>query len=304
MLKYVAVAGVSKAFSMNAVTRRAYRLLGNVALERMRLATGVTQPYLDRARHLVEVCDRYAVLHPGDDVLELGTGWLHWEATVLRLFFDVRVTLFDVWDNRLFRTYRAWVAQYGQHLAARTDLPCERRARALDLIERILTVNSFDELYDLLEFRYELEPSGVLDKLPLQHYALVVSADVLEHIPRAVLPSYLAAARQRLVVGGYSIHRIDLVDHYHYFDPTCSPKHFYRYSDRVWRRWFDNEMQYVNRVQAPQWRRLFDEAGFERVEEEHTSEPVGAVPKAEEFAYLSQSDVECLQMLTVHRTGG
>lgn len=300
MLKYAAAAAASKTFSATSTARRVYRALGNVALDRMRLASGLGQPYVDRSRRLIALCDRHDVLRPGDDVLELGTGWLHREATVLRLFFDVRVTLFDVWDNRLFAIYQAWVAQYGRRIAGWTDIAEDRR-RAADTIDEILGTTSFEELYELLDFRYVVEPSGRLDGLPEDHYALVVSADTLEHIPREILADYLAASRTRLVPGGHALHQIDLVDHYHYFDPTTSPKHHYRYDDRTWRRWFSNEVQYVNRVQRPEWRRLFAEAGFDTVEEQENSASLG--PVTGEFAGLAQDDVDCLQMITVHRRG-
>jgi hypothetical protein len=32
-------------------------------------------------------------------------------ATVLRLFFDVEVTLYDVWDNRLLGACTSWLSQ-------------------------------------------------------------------------------------------------------------------------------------------------------------------------------------------------
>ena len=305
MLRYAAVAAASKAFSLSPTTRRVYRRLGNVALARQRTGHGPTQPYLDRSRRLVELCDRHAALRPGDRVLELGTGWLHWEATVLRLFFDVRVTLFDVWDNRLFSTYLDWVARFGEHLTdpAWSDLDPSRLVHARELVERIGRVGSFDELYALLGFTYVLEPHGRLEGLD-RAYALVVSADVMEHIPAADLPTCLAACHDRLVPGGYAIHQIDLVDHFHYFDPTTSPKHHFRYDDRAWRRWFDSDVQYVNRVQPPTWRQLFADAGFRTVEEQRISRPLGPVPRAPEFADLDTDDVDCLQLVTVHRTTG
>ena len=49
MLKYAGVAAASKAFSATAPGRRLYRRLGNVALERMRVAGGLPPRHLDRA---------------------------------------------------------------------------------------------------------------------------------------------------------------------------------------------------------------------------------------------------------------
>lgn len=304
VLRYAAVAAASKAFSATVGTRRLYRALGKVALERIRLRSGLLEPYVNRSRRLIALCDQHSMLRPGDEVLELGTGWLHWEATVLRLFFDVRVTLYDIQDNRLFATYLAWVEQFGRRLAGWSDMDEDRRLRATDTIEQVLRTTSFEEVYQLLGFRYVVEPDGRLDGLRENCFALVVSADVLEHIPRKDLAEYLASTRARLASGGHAVHQIDLVDHYHYFDPTTSPKHYYRYGERTWQRWFSNELQYINRVQRPEWRRLFDGAGFERVEEQGNFAPLGWVPTIGEFARVDQDDVDCLQMITVHRDGG
>ncbi len=81
MIKYTGVAAASKVFSARAGGRRLYRRLGDVALERMRVAHGLPQGHLDRADRLLTLRDRYDVLAPGDRVLELGTGWVHREAT-------------------------------------------------------------------------------------------------------------------------------------------------------------------------------------------------------------------------------
>lgn len=301
MLKYAGVAAASKAFSATSSGRRLYRRLGNVALERMRVADGLPQRYLDRAERLVRLCDDHDVLAPGDRVLEMGTGWVHWEATVLALHHDVRVTLYDVCDNRLLGAYRTYVEGYRAHLAdPATAVAPARRARALELAEAALRAPDFAGVYAVLGFEHVVDPTGTLADLE-PGYALEVSADVLEHVPADTLPAYLDRARTLLRPGGHAIHQIDLVDHYHYFDPTTSPKNYYRFDERTWRRWFDNEVQYVNRVQRPEWRALFAGAGLETVADEATSGPVDDTPLAAVFAGLSAEDRACHQMLTVHR---
>lgn len=281
-----------------------YRRLGNAALSRMRVADGLPDRYVDRARNLVATCERHRVLRPGDEVLELGTGWVHWEATILRLFYDVDVTLYDVCDNRLFTAFRSYLAQLGPHLDRIGDelgLAPERMRRAHDRLRTARSAASFDELYDLMRFTYVLDPGGMLDGLPPSRYALVVSADVLEHVDGPMLPAYLGRALKLLEPGGHSLHQIDLVDHFHYFDPACSPKHFYRYDDTTWRRFWDSDVQYVNRVQRPEWLRLFARAGFTLVDEHLASSPLGEIPRARPFRDLDQDDVDCLQMVPLHR---
>ncbi len=301
MLKYAGVAAASKAFSATSSGRRLYRRLGNVALERMRVAGGLPQRYLDRADRLLTLVDEHDVLAPGDRVLEMGTGWVHWEATVLALHHDVRVTLYDVCDNRLLGAYRTYLEGYRDHLAdPGTAVDPVRRTRALERAEAALNAPDFDGVYAALGFDHVVDPSGTLEGVG-SDYALEVSADVLEHVPAAALPEYLERARTLLRPGGHAIHQIDLVDHYHYFDTATSPKNYYRYDEKTWRRWFDNDVQYFNRVQRPEWRSHFAGAGFTTVRDEENSGPVDDVPLAEAFADLSPADQACRQMLTVHR---
>ncbi len=302
MLKYAGVAAASKMFSATAGGRRLYRRLGNVALERMRTADGLPQRYLDRADRLLSLVQRHDVLTPGEKVLELGTGWVHWEATVLALHHDVRVTLYDVCDNRLFGAYRTYLEGYRDHLRSIGAAAVGDRARALDLVDAALRAPDFAVVYDLLGFTHCVEPSGSLAGLDEAAYSLVVSADVLEHVDAPTLPRHLGEQLARLRPGGHAIHQIDLVDHYHYFDPSTSPKNYYRYDDATWNRWFSNEVQYVNRVQRPQWRAMFAAAGFATVEDEANLDATHLPARiAAPFADLDDADRACQQMLTVHR---
>ena len=53
--------------------------------------------------------------------------------------------------------------------------------------------------------------------------------------------------------------RIDLADHYSYFDKSSSRYHFLRYDDRRWR-WANSPLQYQNRLRSD-YRRLVEGAG-------------------------------------------
>jgi hypothetical protein len=33
---------------------------------------------------------QHSIVKTGDRIIELGTGWLHWDALIWRLFYDVR----------------------------------------------------------------------------------------------------------------------------------------------------------------------------------------------------------------------
>ena len=118
MIKYLAIAAAARVFSAGPQMRRLYRHLGNVVLSEIRAKEGLPQRYVDRVRLMLELVERYNAIKNGDRVLEVGTGWVHWEATALRLFYDVDATLFDVCDNRLLGIYKQYCSQLAGLIAS------------------------------------------------------------------------------------------------------------------------------------------------------------------------------------------
>jgi hypothetical protein len=100
---------------------------------------------------------------------------------------------------------------------------------------------------------------------------------------------------------GYSIHQIDIADHFAYFVPSASRKNYYKYSDKTWNRLFENKVQYFNRVQRPEWLELFRRAGFELVEENLLSEDIGSLKMNDKYRNLRQQDLECMTMRVVYK---
>ncbi len=55
------------------------------------------------------------------------------------------------------------------------------RERAHSLLGGISKANSFDEIYDLLGFRYVINPRGTLEQFQDDIFTLIFSCNVLEH---------------------------------------------------------------------------------------------------------------------------
>jgi SAM-dependent methyltransferase len=94
----------------------------------------------------------------------------------------------------------------------------------------------------------------------------VSSTDTCEHIPAADLAEVFAECRRLLRPGGAFSCRIDLHDHYSYFDRGVSRYNFLRFSDRAWAL-VNSPLHYQNRLRAPDYLRLVREAGFDLVVE-------------------------------------
>jgi SAM-dependent methyltransferase len=92
----------------------------------------------------------------------------------------------------------------------------------------------------------------------------VTSTDTCEHIPEDDLARIFRECHRLLKPGGAFSCRIDLQDHYSYFDPSISRYNFLRYSERTWRL-FNSPLHFQNRLRASDYLRLVREAGFELV---------------------------------------
>jgi len=300
MLKYITTAVALKAFSFTPQTKRAYRKLGNVMGQKKRIQMGLNQKYLGRATKFLELVEKHHAVQPGDQLLEIGTGWLHWESTLLRLFYDVKITLFDVWDNRQLDAYKRFFSQFDQVMDKELKLEPAQSERAHALLKKVLRTQSFDDVYDVLDFRYVVNPTGTLDQFEDGTFSLIFSCNVLEHVEKPILPGFIKDYYRVLKPGGHSIEMIDLGDHLYYYDTTVSPKNYLRYSDKVWKRYFQNDVQYINRVQRPDWLELYHSAGFDTVEEESISKDIGSIKIDESYKHLDQQNLQCITLWVIH----
>ncbi|MGB2874365.1 MAG: class I SAM-dependent methyltransferase [Gaiellaceae bacterium] len=116
----------------------------------------------------------------------------------------------------------------------------------------------------------------------------VSSTDTCEHIPEDDLALIFRECRRLLRPGGVFSCRIDLQDHYAYFDPTLSRFNFLRFPDRTWRL-FNSPLHFQNRLRAPDYLRLVRDSGLELVLEKPSGPSkeglaeLGALPVAPRF---------------------
>ena len=293
MVKYVTTAVALKCFSSSALTRNLYRRLGNSVGNKRRGSGTMPDYYPERVKRTLRLQKQHGIVNNGDRILELGTGWLHWEALTLRLFYDIKAVLFDVWDNRQLGGLKNYVRQLGAKLNDGFGLTAAELNRARSIIEEILKVESFDQLYELLGFEYVVESSGSLRQFQNGSFQLVVSGGVLEHVKREALPDLIAETRRILRPGGWAVHSIDTADHLEHYDRTVSPKMYLRFSEETWKRLCENEVQYINRVQRGEWLELFKANGFELIEEEARRVDIGGLNLAKRFADMDKGDLEC-----------
>src|SRR5438552_83193 len=217
MIKYTLTAAALKMFSLSPQTKRVYRFLGNTAGQRARIHLGLEQHYVDRVRRILELCEKHHAVRDGDKLLEIGTGWVHWESTIIRLFYDVEITLFDEWDNRNLDAYKHYCRKLEEIIDEELDLQLPRRQRVHGLLRAIANAESFDEIYRLLGFRYVINPKGTLEQFQDESFSVIFSCNVFEHVDRSILPQVIQDFYRLLIPGGYSLHKIDPGDHLAYY---------------------------------------------------------------------------------------
>ena len=301
MTRYLLLATVLRLFSATPQMKALYRWLGNWLGARARIHRGLPPSYIERARLIWDSVDKHAIVPPGGRILELGTGWLQWESTLIRMRReDVRLTLYDIWDNRQLSALQSYFRQLAMLLGDAVQMAPDELTLARDLIERIGEVRSFQDLYAELGFEHIIEPSGQLTRFPDAHFDAIISYNVLEHVDVGILPGYVCDLGRILKPGGYSVQKIDVGDHLAYYFGGLSKKSYLRYSERTWRRWFENEVQYFNRVQRSEWMDLFRDAGLELVEENTQLTNIDAMTVAPQFVGLDKRDLACVGFRVIH----
>jgi SAM-dependent methyltransferase len=302
MLKYIVYSAALKAFSCGSPMRRLYRKLGNHFGAKKRVRGDIPEFYLDRIKNALDLAGRYSILKNGGRILEVGTGWLHWEAITLSLFFDVQAVLFDVWDNRQLAAFKHHLRQFQQKLDRMfPEVTEELRLRANDRINIALGCTTFEQLYKAFGFKYVVESSGSLAGLSDESFDLVVSAGVLEHIEDDIIAPLIHDTYRVLKPGGWALHNIDMNDHLSYYDSGMHEKLYISYSERMWKLVCENKVQYINRLQRSQWLDIFRSSGFNVVTQINIPVKGGVLMPAEQFKKMSAEDLDCAQVTVLLR---
>lgn len=293
MIRYHLAAAACKFFSLNRTTKRWYRdVLGNHFGAKKREKQGLTQAYIDRATLLLDLSRKHNSIGDGMRLLEVGTGWIHFYSMFLRLFYDMRVTVVDIWDNRQFGPFQKTFAQLDAVLDTAFDLTDDERKRAHGVLDFIAQANSFDEVYERLGFDYVID--GLLDTPASEAYDLIFSFHVIEHVFRKDVARHAGNMAGLLKPGGVQIHQIGIDDHLTHYDHSASMKQYLRYSNLRWRLCFENEVQYFNRLQRSEWLKLFAYSGMTLEEEIRETCDTSELKIHRDFAHIEPDDAPCI----------
>lgn len=134
-------------------------------------------------------------------------------------------------------------------------------------------------------------PSGSMD--------FIFSCSVLEYVPPPVLSRMLSEFRRVISARSATVHWVNLVDQFHWFDPSIGPFNFLQYTERQWR-WRTSPLIAKNRLRISDFREQFSRAGFVLKAEENQSGSAAdlrGIPLAPEFRHYSMEDLLVLYSL-------
>jgi SAM-dependent methyltransferase len=213
----------------------------------------------------------------GKTILELGPGNSYLNAYHLLMRGAKKVILLDKFP-RVSETKKQKQLENEELEFVLSQYPFEQRSR-------LAGANVFRE--GAIEF----VRGDLADFHEFKDIDFIFSTSVLEHVKD--VEGNIAAMSRAVRPGGLIYHFIDMRDHYNFSEPFL----FYKYSDRVWRKYMTKEgISYTNRVRYGDFMRMFKACGFETIKEETARFPVGRQPVDPCFTGRGDLDVGTLEI--------
>lgn len=193
---------------------------------------------------------------------EFGAGW---DLLVPLAYYALGVnhqTLVDISRHIRFDLINDTVCRLGKN---RRELE-QRTGRSWREVKQT-TVTKVADLHDFFGITYLAPVDARQTGLPAEEFGFISNTATLEHIPPPDLAAILPECWRILKPGGILSCRIDMADHYSYFDSSISAYNFLRFSERQWRL-ICSSLAYTNRLRRPDYLRLARDAGFEIAQED------------------------------------
>jgi hypothetical protein len=198
----------------------------------------------------------------GGVIMDVGTGWFHHDAFLLYLVGDYTIYLFDI----MYKARLNWIKNYLEYLVSHQDLISNElkipKETIKDKLDPLLSLKSIEEIYEKCHFIPAITKKTDKPFLPECSVDLMLSNCVLNHIPPSILGPELQALRKMLKKDGYMYHLLGHVDHWYFHDKSANMFNYYRYSDDYYRLFFENGIEYQNRMVKQEWLSFFSQSGL------------------------------------------
>jgi hypothetical protein len=191
-------------------------------------------------------------------IMDVGTGWFHHDAFLLYLLGDYTIYLFDVMNKARL----SWIKNYLSYLISNQELISKElaipRQTIQEKLEPLITLDSCSSIYKKCNFIPCITKKTETPFLSEDSIDFMVSNCVLNHIPPKILIAELHSLRRMLKKNGYMYHLLGHWDHWAFHDKKVNRFNYYRYSDAYYKRFFETEIEYQNRMVKQEWIHLFN----------------------------------------------
>lgn len=214
---------------------------------------GLLQDVLAQIRSLRD----YGADLGGKTVVEIGTGWFPLLPLLYRLCGANVITL----DQEKLLD-RHTIAEAAHFLTRRKDT-IARSGVPVDwsILEGWESAAAHRDFLSGIGISYRAPAD--FRSLPAESADVIVSRDVLEHIPEAVLSDIFTHARRILKPTGIMCHTIDMSDHWEHADKSISRLNFLQYQGPLWDFAGFNPQNFQNRLRRSEYIAMFRACGFE-----------------------------------------
>ncbi len=261
-MRWLAKAAVQKGFGLLPQGERLNYVFQRRVLRSLPAGDGALRQKFSRALQHLGAYEEHGPGVPAGDATfyEFGAGWDLAIPVAYALLGVGRQVLVDIRPSARVELVNDSLASY-ERLRGELEGVAGRKLRPLGG-----PISQLEELEDRFGIRYLAPCDARGTGLPAESIEFVSSTDTCEHIPGADLAEIFRECFRLLRPGGAFSCRIDLQDHYAYFDRSLSKYNFLRYSDRAWSL-VNSPLHHQNRLRSPEYLQLVRHAGFELVVE-------------------------------------
>ncbi|HWL06828.1 MAG TPA: methyltransferase domain-containing protein [Planctomicrobium sp.] len=221
---------------------------------------------LDRAFELVDLIHQCGQSVEQRTCLEIGTGWRPLVPFVLTLGGAARVITVDVnpWLTSGYAR-ETWLALEDrlEEIAAQCQVPFADVQTRYQAMSKNITSPNLEQILRPMRIQYVYPGDARATGMPAESFDLVLSSNVLEHIPRDIQTDIHRESCRVLRPNGLAVHRFNPQDHYSTVDSAITNGNFLQYSEKEWNWYGGSGLAYHNRLRSRDYREMFEETGFE-----------------------------------------
>lgn len=228
-------------------------------------------------------------------IVEIGTGWY----PVLPICFSLAgakcLYTYDIHRHLNPKLTQRALTHIEPHLGSMA-ISCAAEAGGFSKnYEQLHQASDIGQLLRRARIEYRAPADARKTGLPDNSVDLVYSNSVFEHVPRQAILEILQESQRILKPSGLALHNIGCNDHYAFFDKSISFVNYLQFSESEWRPW-NNSLQYQNRLRAPEFLELAEEAGLKVISKrthvrEGSREALATLAVAPEFKRFSHEEL-------------